>query len=102
MSMLKQQPKALATGSASAPASAQREMQSEMQSRIAHEMRAIKLEHLRLTMKAADLGLALLRYDKAQVSHPCTRTRTRTRARARTPTPSPSPSPYQLIGFVLA
>ena len=86
MTMLKQQPKALATsGSASAPASAQREMQSEMQSRIAHEMRAIKLEHLRLTMKAADLGLALLRYDKAQVSHPCTRTRTRTRARARNP-----------------
>ena len=88
--MLKQQPKALATsGSASAPASAQREMQSEMQSRIAHEMRAIKLEHLRLTMKAADLGLALLRYDKAQVSHPCTRTPIRTLTR--TPTPDPHP-----------
>ena len=86
MTMLKQQPKALATsGSAPAPASAQQEMQSEMQSRIAHEMQAIKLEHLRLTMKAADLGIALLRYDKAQVSHPCTRTRTRTRARARNP-----------------
>ena len=85
MTMLKQQPKALATsGSAPAPASAQREMQSETQSRIAHEMRAIKLEHLRLTMKAADLGLALLRYDKAQVSHPCTRTPTRT----------PNPYPY--------
>ena len=85
MTMLKQQPKALATsGSASAPASAQREMQSEMQSRIAHEMRAIKLEHLRLTMKAADLGLALLRYDKAQVSPPGTPT----------PTPTPTPNPY--------
>ena len=87
--MLKQQPKTFATsrkpsapGSAPDSASAQREVQSEMQSRIAHEMRAIKLEHLRLTMKAADLGLALLRYDKAQVSHPCY------------PYPYPYPYPY--------
>ena len=91
MTMLKQQPKALATSSKpSAPASAPASVgdaipaQSEMQSRIAHEMRAIKLEHLRLTMKAADLGLALLRYDKAQVSPPGTPT----------PTPTPTPNPY--------
>ena len=38
-----------------------REMQREMASRIAHEMRGFKLEHLRLTMKAADLGLAMVR-----------------------------------------
>ena len=89
MNMLKQQPKALATSSKpSAPASAPGSVgdvvpaQSEMQSRIAHEMRAIKLEHLRLTMKAADLGLALLRYDKAQVSPPGT------------PTPTRTPNPY--------
>ena len=98
--MLKQQPKALATsGSASAPASAQREMQSEMQSRIAHEMRAIKLEHLRLTMKAADLGLALLRYDKAQVSHPWypypyPYPYPVPLPLTRTPTPTPTPYPY--------
>ena len=35
--------------------------ESPLQSRIAHEMRGMKLGHLRLTMKAADLGLAMVR-----------------------------------------
>jgi hypothetical protein len=74
MNMLKRPPpppKALSISSKpSAHASAQGEMHREMQSRISDEMRGLRLDHLRLTMKAADLGLVMVRYDKAQVSYP--------------------------------
>ena len=34
------------------------------------ELRSRKLAHLRLTMKAADLGLAMVKYEKAQARSP--------------------------------